>query len=205
MSTPQRRTQEERRAESDEAIRLAAIELFADQGYLKTTLSQVGQKAGYTAGLISNRLGSKENLLKLVLQSISDGFLKNQLPEVIDETDVVASLHTIVESYLTSVADDTSAIRALYSVMGEAIGGVPEVKDDIARFNELTRNSFVALVAKGVESGQISSSVNPASAGLVILALIRGMTMQYLADPGSHPISNVIHETQAAIDAYLKK
>jgi len=205
VSTPQRRTQEERRAESDEAIRLAAIELFADQGYLKTTLSQVGQKAGYTAGLISNRLGSKENLLKLVLQSISDGFLKNQLPEVIDETDVVASLHTIVESYLTSVADDTSAIRALYSVMGEAIGGVPEVKDDIARFNELTRNSFVALVAKGVESGQISSSVNPASAGLVILALIRGMTMQYLADPGSHPISNVIHETQAAIDAYLKK
>jgi AcrR family transcriptional regulator len=205
VSTPQRRTQEERRAESDEAIRLAAIELFADQGYLKTTLSQVGQKAGYTAGLISNRLGSKENLLKLVLQSISDGFLKNQLPEVIDEADVVASLHTIVESYLTSVADETSAIRALYSVMGEAIGGVPEVKDDIARFNELTRNSFVALVGEGVESGQISSSVNPESAGLVILALIRGMTMQYLADPGSHPISNVIHETQAAIDAYLKK
>lgn len=205
MSTPHRRTQEERRAESDEAIRLAAIELFADQGYLKTTLSQVGQKAGYTAGLISNRLGSKENLLKLVLQSISDGFLKNQLPDVIDETDVVASLHTIVESYLTSVADETSAIRALYSVMGEAIGGVPEVKDDIARFNELTRISFVALVAKGVESGQISSTVNPESAGLVILALIRGMTMQYLADPGSHPISNVIQETQAAIDAYLKK
>lgn len=70
------RTQAERKAKSDARIIHAAIELFAEQGYVRTTLNDVGNRAGYTGGLVSNRFGSKAALLRIVLDNIQRSFTR---------------------------------------------------------------------------------------------------------------------------------
>ena len=46
-----RRTQAERRAESEREILRAAATLFGRQGYIATTLEQIGKEAGYSSAL----------------------------------------------------------------------------------------------------------------------------------------------------------
>ena len=202
VATAKRRTQEERKAESERRILEAAVELFATQGYVKTTLNQVGTRAGYTGGLISSRFGSKENLLRAVLRRISDVF-EDRVSRVVDANDARATLRRIVEIYLTDVAKKNSAVRALYAVMGEALGAVGEVQGEVAEFNQLTRERLARIVANGVESGEIPSTVNPDAAAMLILGLIRGVSLQYLADPRRFDVKAVTASINRMIDGYL--
>ena len=59
-------TQEERRADSLQRIRDAALELFATQGYAETTFEDIAAKAGLSKGSIPYYFGTKRSLaLKL--------------------------------------------------------------------------------------------------------------------------------------------
>ncbi len=203
MAEVARRTQEERKAQSERAIVEAAIELFSTEGYVKTTLSQVGKKAGYTGGLISNRFGSKENLLRAVLENISRGFREGVAERFLDDSDVKNSLHHYVHAYLSAVGKKKSSIRALYIVMGEALGAVSGVQADLAAFNRETREQITSLVRHGVESGQIDRRIDPESASLILLSLIRGVTMQLMTDPKACSLDSAIAEVNRAMDAYL--
>lgn len=204
MTVPsKRRTQEERKAESERRIIEAAVELFATQGYIKTTLNQVGTRAGYTGGLISSRFGSKENLLKAVLEKIRDAFLSERIARIIDPVEARGTLHRFVDIYLTDVSKKRSAVRALYVVMGEALGAVAEVQQEVAEFNLLTRDLLAGIVADGIRSGELPADTDPDASAVLILALIRGVTMQYLSDPKQFQIEAVIESVNGMIDGYL--
>ena len=192
-----RRTQEERKAQSERRIIRAAMELFATQGYLQTTMNQVGQAAGYTGGLVSHRFGSKKGLLKAVLMHISQRFLEDQLRPSADAPSAEQALRSVVEIYLKEVTIRQSRIRALYVIMGEALGAVPEVQTEIAHLNEGFRLRLTKLVQRGVDNGEFNSSVDPEAAGILILALLRGVTMQALADPKAIDLNQMIPLVQA--------
>lgn len=181
----------------------AAVELFAVQGYIKTTLNQVGQTAGYTGGLVSSRFGSKEDLLKAVLHRISHRFLNIQVAKALDPDDTRGSLHRFVEIYLTEVSKKKSATRALYVVMGEALGAIAEVQREIAEFNAQTRQNLAAIIENGIKRNEVPKRVDPDAAAYLILGIIRGITMQYLADPRAFKINDLIDEVNAMIDDYL--
>jgi AcrR family transcriptional regulator len=181
----------------------AAVELFALQGYIKTTLNQVGQTAGYTGGLVSSRFGSKEDLLKAVLQRISHRFLNVQVAKVMDPKDTRGSLHRFVDTYLTEVSKKKSATRALYVVMGEALGAIIEVQREIAEFNALTRENLAGIIRNGIERKEVPARVDADAAAYLILGIIRGITMQYLSDPRAFKVSDLIQEVTDMIDDYL--
>ncbi|MFT5646577.1 MAG: AcrR family transcriptional regulator [Aureispira sp.] len=70
MSPRSNEENERIRNESKAKIMAAALELFADNGYHKTSISKVAQKAGISKGLTYNYFDSKEALLEEILQSI---------------------------------------------------------------------------------------------------------------------------------------
>ncbi len=200
----QRRTQEERKAESERRIIRAAIELFATQGFMKTTMNQVGAAAGYTGGLVSHRFGSKEGLLKAVVARISSRFLEDQLRPGIDSRSAGESLNNIIRIYLEEVTVRQSRIRALYVIMGEALGAVPEIQQDIAVLNQGFRDSLANAVQRGIDQGEFRSGVDPEAAAILILGLLRGVTMQVLADPEAIDVKTVIPLVQDSALAGLK-
>ena len=204
QAAPQtRRTQEERKAESERRIIRAAVELFATQGYLKTTMNQVGEAAGYTGGLVSHRFGSKEGLLKAVIERITQRFLEDQLRPSVEAESAEEAVRAMIDIYLREVTIRQSRIRALYVIMGEALGAVPEVREDIARLNDGFRNRLANLARRGIESGEFSAGVDPEAAGILILGLLRGVTMQALADPKAIDLGSMIPLVQASALAGL--
>lgn len=60
----------------------AAVKLFSKQGFYKTTVQQVAEKARISSGLVYHYARTKEDILLLALVSVLEGY-KNELPKAI--------------------------------------------------------------------------------------------------------------------------
>lgn len=201
---PKRRTQQERKAESERAIILAALNLFARQGYMRTTLNEIGKAAGYTGGLVSHRFGSKEGLLQAVLNHIRTRFLDDQLGSAITTESAEESLRNYIEIYINEVTVREGRIRALYVIMGEALGAVPEIRKNIAELNEHARNRLAGIIQRGIASAEFRNDANPDTSAVLVMGTLRGVVMQYLADPRAFNIKAVMKSMQDSAVSGLK-
>jgi len=202
-----RRTQEERKAESERRILRAAVELFARQGFLRTTLIEVGKAAGYTGGLVSHRFGSKEGLLNAVIDNATNRFLEDQLRPEIEGPGVETAeqaLRNYISIYFEEVFVRESHIRALYVIMGEGLGAVPEVQPKIAALNRGMRKRLQQIVERGIDAGEFSSTVDPKASAVLLVGLLRGVVMQYLADPRAFRKKEVLPTLQNSAVAGLR-
>ena len=67
-----RLTQSERPGLSDARMLEAAMQLIVERGTHNTTLKDVGERAGYSRGLASNRFGSKEGLFNHMVRDFNE-------------------------------------------------------------------------------------------------------------------------------------
>lgn len=199
-----RRTQAERKAESDGRMIQAAIELFAEQGYVRTTLNDIGNRAGYTGGLVSNRFGSKQALLRAVLDEIYRSFTRESMTEVSKTETVVAGLERYVEVFLSRLSRNNPHLRALYLVMGESLGAVPEMRGEIADFNKQTIRAVGNLIQEGVENGELREDLVVREAAATILGLLRGLTLLYLADPKTFSLKRAELQVKQLLESLEK-
>ncbi|MCO6487502.1 MAG: TetR/AcrR family transcriptional regulator [Phaeodactylibacter sp.] len=72
MSPRTKKQFEEIRQRSMEAIKKAAMELFAHNGYHSTSISQIAKEAGISKGLLYNYFDSKEDLLHDIIMEAVD-------------------------------------------------------------------------------------------------------------------------------------
>ena len=197
------RTQVQRREMSEKQMLKAAIALFARQGYLKTTLSEVGKEAGYTAGLVSHKFGSKEGLLQAVVDNISQRFLNDQLGEAIEQPSATASINNYIEIYLAEVSLREGPMRALYVIMGEALGAVPEIRQSIADLNTGARGRLMSIIQRGIDQGEFRKETDTEAAAALIIGALRGLVMQHLMDPKKLNLKKLRETVQATVIASL--
>lgn len=196
-----RRTQEERKAESERQIIRAAIKVFAKQGYLRTTLNEVGETAGYTGGLVSHRFGSKAGLLKAVINHISTRFLHDQVGHSVKTESAEQAMKNYIEIYMKEVTVREGHMRALYVIMGEALGGDTEVQQAIARFNRGFRQGLASILQRGVDNKEFRADIDPDAGAVLIMGMLRGVVMQYLFDKKAYDQKRIVPMMQrAAID-----
>jgi len=198
--------QQTRRDNSDARIIAAAIELFANQGYQKTTLIQVGHAAGYTGTLISNRFGSKDGLLRAVIAHVLRRFRSEQRPFGLQPDDRPAEelLRTFVSEYLQDVAQKQSRIRAIHMIMGEALGGQPEIRTQIIKVNSVFRTKLEEHIRHGVQTGAFRADIDVENAAIIIVGLLRGVTSQFLTEPRTVKIIDLIPPVQASVFSILR-
>ncbi len=200
MAEP-RRTQAERKAESDAAIIGAAIELFAEQGYVRTTLNEIGNRAGYTGGLVSKRFGSKGDLLGAVLEDIFDSFRAETEEGLRDTSSVLEGLVAYADVFLHRAAHPKSKVRALYVLLGESMGAVAEVQERFAEYNRHTVAVLASYVRQGVERGELRSGIDPVRVATTLIGSLRGLTIQYIIDPQTTDIEALRTEVHGLVSA----
>lgn len=182
-STGRRRmTKAERSARSDAEIMRAATRLIARQGYSKTSLVQIGLEAGYSGALISNRFGSKEGLLRALLEDITTRFSKDQIGPAVADKKGLEALCSVMDAYLRELKERESRVRIFYVLMGEGLGSVPEVLPSFARLNETLRTDAEQRIREGIDAGEIRSDVDPKLEAVAFLATLRGTALQWLVD-----------------------
>jgi AcrR family transcriptional regulator len=187
--TSARRTQEQRRAETERRVLDAATALIARTGSRSVTLAQVGQEAGYSRGIVYHQFGSRDRLIEAVL----DRAQRLDLPEYAGNG--LEHVVGIVESYLQIVARRVPSTRAFLQLWMEAIAADEVVAPLFAQRDEEFRRLLRDAVRRGLADGSISSDVEPAAAGVMLMALLRGTGLQFIATPAVDDPQAVIRET----------
>ena len=198
-----RRTQAERTATASRRMLRAARQLIARQGYTKTTLAQVGKEAGYTGGLVSHHFGSKEGLLRELVGRITGRFYQDQIRPATDGLAGLEALVATADVYLNELVAREERMRTLYVLMGEALGPVSEVSEVFAELNAGFRGNASRLIEEGMTRGEIRKDLDPdAEAGLFV-GMLRGVALQWMADPGCFDLEAVRTSLKDALRRHL--
>ena len=196
-----RYTQVQRRALSDQRMIQAAVKLIARQGSSRTTLAEIGELAGYTYGLVTNRFGSKAALVRAVTRHIQSYFVRRTFDEVKDQSSLGA-LKVLVERYLA--APDAIGRRALYVLIGEALGPAPEIRADIAQADAGFRNNLQRYIEQGIASGEIRTDIDAAAQAALLVANLRGLSFQRLINPSAFDLKAVSAELLTNLEKTLR-
>jgi AcrR family transcriptional regulator len=192
---PARRTQKQRRAETERRVLDAAMALIARSGSRAVTLAEVGEAAGYSRGIVYHHFGSWERLLEAVV----DEAQRFDVPAY--QGDGLDHLVQIIEAYLRNVVRRTPSARAFLQLWGEAIAADPVLAPLFARRDADFRQLLANVVRQGVADGSIRPDANPAAAAVLIVALVRGTGLQLIAQPPVRNVPALIREATRSVRA----
>ncbi|MGA7873449.1 MAG: helix-turn-helix domain-containing protein [Candidatus Binatus sp.] len=177
-----RKTRSER---SSKRLLEAATELIADQGYSATTIAQIAQKAGYSHGLVSQRFGSKSDLIRMLATEFQNYFAIDKLEPELKARSGLDALIVIIETYLDAVAGSGTLGRAYYELFGESIVLVPEIHETFVQADRNFRDLLRKTIRAAIDLGEIPAVVDVSAVASVVLSIARGTSMQWLLDGAS--------------------
>jgi AcrR family transcriptional regulator len=117
-------TQAERTARAEACMVEAAIELLNTAGIQGTTLVAIGDKAGYSRGLVSHHFGSKAGLFRAVLKRITASWTADLQAALGDDTGI-AAFTAAIDAHLAHVLRHPEYIRAQNILLGAALDPSP--------------------------------------------------------------------------------
>lgn len=179
----QRRTQKERREESTTRMLDAASELFAQQGYERTTFLQIGEKSGYSSGLIAHRFGTKAKLLDELVREIRDRTIVGIGSVALAKKTVIERIEEIIRTYVYAVLHGGARLRALFVLMAESVGPLSDKREIFAGLNRAFISLMELQINEGKKSGEIRTVIASRDLAIEIVAALRGLTFLWLIDP----------------------
>jgi AcrR family transcriptional regulator len=188
-TTSPKNLHQERSELSTKRLLEAAGELIVEGGYHTMTLAAVGQRAGYSRGLVTARFGSKDKLLvALVDRIIFRWSHRNLLPRT-EGHPGGESIVILLDAIAVQARRDPGAMRVLYALMFEALGPIPELRDTFVDFHRAMRDDLARLVREGVRDGSVAKGTSPANEAALIVGSLRGIAYQWRLDPdGFDPV-----------------
>jgi AcrR family transcriptional regulator len=184
----ERRTQEQRRTATRAALLAAAAELVVESGVRAVTLARVGERAGYSRGIVTHHFGSKQALLDALAKSIQGGFV----PGVGGVPPGLRRLLLLIEGYVRELGRDGVAGRAFLLLWAEAATAAG-LSASFRERDEAFRADLRDDVAAGIADGTIRADINPQDVAVAVLGQLRGIGMQHLLDPDAVDTQRLSH------------
>ena len=177
-----RRSQSERRQESESRLLAAAAQVVADQGVAAATFEAIGRKAGYSRGLATQRFGSKQGLIEALVDSLHQGFEDGLAAARIDDLPGLEALLAVVELYLTQL-ELAAEGQAYFILMAGAVADRSSLTAVFAREHQRIETRLQGMIARGQAEGGVRAALAPPAAALTVGSLLLGVSLQSLIDP----------------------
>ncbi|MBP7650536.1 MAG: TetR/AcrR family transcriptional regulator [Phenylobacterium sp.] len=177
-----RRSQADRRDESERRLLAAAAELVVEHGMGAATFEKIGARAGYSRGLVTQRFGSKRGLIEALINQLQGrlgGLLEDRRIEELNGLDAVL---TYVEVFLSAL-DRDGELRAYFVVLAAAVADVSELRAPFAEAHKQVELALEAFFLRGQAEGVVRPGMDAGAAALITGALLFGLSMQLLLDP----------------------
>ncbi|MFD8462817.1 TetR/AcrR family transcriptional regulator [Streptomyces antimycoticus] len=173
-----RRTQKQRRDQAEAALLNAAAELIVEQGVRSLTLARMGDRAGYSRGLVTHYFGSKQRLLERLALATQTGFVPglDGLPPGLNR------LLRLIDGYLGMVGQVSVAHQAFLLLWAEA-ATASELAPILRERDEAFRADLCEDIAAGIADGTIDPGVLPNDVAIAIVGQLRGIGLQRLLAP----------------------
>src|SRR3546814_333805 len=131
-SVPACRTQEERTALSDQRMTDAAVALIVEHGIAAATLAAIGERAGYSRGLVTHRFGTKARLLA----HLHDTFVADwigRVQQAVGEHSGVEALSRVADALYGFIEEAPDEMRAMYLLRYASIDPGAQFRTNVAK------------------------------------------------------------------------
>jgi AcrR family transcriptional regulator len=195
-ATEHRRTQAERRSQSEAALLDAAAELIAERGVEGASLASIGERAGVSRGLPTHHFGSKDALVARLSRRAQNGIARATLDalgraeQTVDEISAIDLLHLTVDSYLDLIVRPTADQRALIVMWGSTFPSRASV-EGMVEADRRSLEGWAELIGRGQDEGSIRTGINHRATAVVLMGLLRGVAAVMLTDAEASNIEEV--------------
>ena len=184
MTTGKQLTRRSRptRAQTRARVLQAAGQVFAEQGYERSSLDDVAAAAGLTKGAIYSSFSGKEELFYALMEErISERLAL--VAEVIDRQGVISDTVREIGAGLAELVHSQADWHLLFIEFWARAVRDPALREEFARHRRAARE----LIADALEhQAKLVGSDLPAPAdqlAIAVLALSNGIAIEQLADP----------------------
>jgi len=188
--TKQRMTQAERTALSDARMLEAATELIVEHGTHNTTLREVGERAGYSRGLASNRFGSKEELFSQLVRDFNRRWA-DELRRTVGDSTGLPALQAALDAVEHFLLNRSNEMKALYILWFESMSSHDVVRKRLAKNHTAYRRDAERWVREGISQGTVRDTIDPQCFAVEFASLIFGLIYQWLVDPDKIDVHSV--------------
>lgn len=175
-----RRTQAQRRASTERALLDAAADVVVGAGVQALTLARVGQRAGYSRGIVTHHFGSKQAMLEALAKAAQE-----ELAAAVRELDHgLERLMRLVERYLAAM-DRPGRRPAVFLLLWAQAATDPELAELLRERDDFFREQVHDDVVAGQADGTIRGDVEPADVAVALVGELRGIGLQHLLSPSA--------------------
>ena len=164
-------------------IQNAALDLFAHQGFHKTSISQIAKKARVSKGLIYNYYESKDHLLETLIQDaveVGDQMIGGAIRQDLDSLE---SLLKILDDTIEKVKGNPTYWKLIMglSIQEEIIGKFEALLKETQMKNLNTVTSLLSRI--GVPNAQLEA--------MYMAAMLDGVLMHFIHMRDQYPIDEM--------------
>ena len=173
----------------------AAIELILEQG-VDASMKAIGERAGFSHGLVLARFGSKAGLSEAVAREAQRRFAET-VESTVSEAGGMAKLHGTIDVYLRTLL---TVGRAFYVLLGASLGPSAPLREAFAQADKAFRRFMLSHLKEAQADGDLDSSVNSTAMAALLVGMLRGVAMQCCIDPAALEIEAVAAEAHGLIE-----
>jgi AcrR family transcriptional regulator len=201
--TGPRLSQAERTARTRRRLLEATLELVAERGYDRTSLAAIGERAGYSRGVVNHCFGSKAALLAELVAFMFERWDHAQLRPALEGRVGVEALVATIDAVRRQAHENPVELRAFYALLFEGLGPLPELRPGFVEFHRRLRSQTASLITRGIEAGRLRPGIDAdAQAGLFVGAF-RGVMYLWLLDPEDVDLDALLDEQIRMIESAL--
>jgi AcrR family transcriptional regulator len=171
--SPVRRSRDEAKRETYEALITAGISSFAEQGLDAPSLDSICARAGYTRGAFYVHFKDRDDFLSAVMSRVLAGFID----AIVATGDAALDLQKTIDTFVGAVqarAFPINGVMQFHQLLAACVRS-PVVRD---RYVEVLREGArrVAIaVGEGQGAGTVRRDIRPESIAILLVAIVTGM------------------------------
>jgi AcrR family transcriptional regulator len=183
-----RRSQQQRRSETEQRVLAAAMALIGERGSRAVSLAEVGRLAGYSSGIVSHHFGGKQQLLAAVVNHAQ----LFDLP--VTDSCGLDQLTLLISTYLTTFRERAPAPQAFLMLWSEAVASDHVLAPLFAERDAWFRGLLASYVRSGIDDGSIRTDADPEAVAVSVLGLLRGIGMQLISTAEQAPLDLIVNQ-----------
>lgn len=177
-----RRVQERRRRR--EYLLNISERLFAEQGFFKTTMSQIAKESEFALATIYRFFKSKEDLYFTLIEEKMEMLINNVHEAVARVTSSIEKIKALIRAQMTFFENHPHFFKILMTekiVLQE--GERNSLRERIARKYNSYLNSISEIIRKGIRRGELKR-MDPRETSYTLAEMLYTFTLIWLSHPG---------------------
>jgi AcrR family transcriptional regulator len=177
--------------------------MSADSTTNLTTLAAIGERAGYSHGLVTRRFGSKEGLLEVLIERMISDWKEHELRQAIGSEVGIPAIQAMINAVRESIRRSPPQMRALYGLTFESLKPTPGLRERMVDVHRGIRRQLVEMIVAGIAEGAVDPDADPDSMATIVISGLRGNAFQWLLEPDDFDVDAALRALAAAVERLL--